>query len=98
MKNTKRRGFSTKKNITILTIQKSGSIKTSDIKHSKNFMERNTSTPKTGNNIVDKGKARALYNGGWSLDMIAREMGITEQEVDEALSYYDEYGNWKGEE
>lgn len=30
--------------------------------------------------------------------MIAREMGITEKEVDEALTYYDEYGNWKGEE
>ena len=30
--------------------------------------------------------------------MIAREMGITEQEVDEALSYYDEYGNWKNDD
>ena len=97
MKNTRRRGFSTKKNITILTIQKSGSIIASGIKRSKNFMERNTSTQKAENNIVDKGKARALYKCGWSLDMIAREMGITEKEVDEALSYYDEYGNWKGE-
>ena len=29
--------------------------------------------------------------------MIAFEMRMTEQEVDEALSYYDENGNWKGE-
>jgi hypothetical protein len=29
--------------------------------------------------------------------MIAFEMRMKEEEVDEALSYYDEYGNWKGE-
>lgn len=46
---------------------------------------------------LDKGKMRALYNAGWTIKMIAFEMGLSDKVVDEELSYYDENGNWKGE-
>ena len=52
--------------------------------------------PHTTGTTIDKGKIRVLYQAGWTNGMIAFEMRMTEQEVDEALSYYDENGNWKG--
>lgn len=47
---------------------------------------------------LDKGKMRALYNAGWTIEMIAFEMMMKKEEVDEALSYYDENGNWKNDD
>ena len=64
---------------------------------SRHFMETNISTAEAENTIIDKGKMRALFRAGWTTEMIAFEMRMKEEEVDEALSYYDENGNWKGE-
>ena len=41
---------------------------------------------------------RALFRAGWTVKMIAFEMNLPEKEVDEALSYYDENGNWKNDD
>ena len=97
MKNTKQNVFSTKKNISATTMERSGHIRMNDTKGSKNFMGTNTSMPLTENNTIDKGKMRALFRAGWTVGMIAFEMNLPEKEVNEALSYYDENGNWKGE-
>lgn len=66
--------------------------------HTKNIKKNTIINDGSKEKQIDKGKIRALYQAGWTNGMIAFEMRMTEKEVDEALSYYDEYGNWKGEE
>lgn len=82
------------KNCTRNSAKKTGLNGTNGSKH---FMETNISTAEAENTIIDKGKMRVLFRAGWTTEMIAFEMRMKEADVDEALSYYDEYGNWKGE-
>lgn len=68
------------------------------LKHTRNREKNTITNDGSKEKLIDKGKMRALFRAGWTVGMIALEMNLPEKEVDEALSYYDENGNWKGEE
>ena len=68
------------------------------LKHTRNREKNTIINDGSKEKLIDKGKMRALFRAGWTVGMIAFEMNLPEKKVDEALSYYDENGNWKGEE